>query len=91
MAPPGALRISPAPRKNEGLGGNLCRAAPFVQDELIKFAYVPGPLWIDVKDEQGVRQLITNADWNDDDRRVAFRQISRLAGNCFTEPLLSLR
>ena len=36
-------RFSPAPRKNEGLGGNLWRAAQFVQDELIKFAYVPGP------------------------------------------------
>jgi hypothetical protein len=31
LAPPGALSISPAPRKNEGRGGNLCRAAPFVQ------------------------------------------------------------
>ena len=51
--------------------------------------------WIDVKDEQGVRQLLTTADWNDDDRRIAIGQIFRLAGvpddNCFTEPLLGLR
>jgi hypothetical protein len=51
--------------------------------------------WIDVKDEQGVRQLLTTADWNDDDRRIAIGQILRLAGvpddSCVTEPPLGVR
>jgi hypothetical protein len=41
LAPPGAPSISPAPRKDEGLGGNLWRAVAFMHRELIEFAYAP--------------------------------------------------